>query len=94
MVNGMATSKITITLPVDQLEEIHALVAAGKAASISGFVQHAVGVALTDAAGWRELLQDAIKQTGGPLTKKERAWADRLLAAPEQKKGSRKRKAA
>ncbi|MBV9938740.1 MAG: hypothetical protein JO150_09570, partial [Acidobacteriaceae bacterium] len=52
MVIGMATAKITITLPQDQLEEIRALIAAGEAASVSGFVQHAVGVALHDAAGW------------------------------------------
>jgi len=80
MVFGMATTKITITLQDDQLEEIRALVAAGQAASVSAFVKHAVGVALSDAAGWREMLEDALRQTGGPLTKKERAWADALLS--------------
>ncbi|HWF08444.1 MAG TPA: hypothetical protein VG297_08265 [Bryobacteraceae bacterium] len=75
----MATAKITITLPLEQLDEIRSLVAAGQAASISGFVQHAVGVALFDAAGWREMLGEALRQTGGPLTKKERAWADTIL---------------
>jgi Arc/MetJ-type ribon-helix-helix transcriptional regulator len=94
MVFGMATSKITITLPNDQLEEIRALVEAGQAASVSAFVKHAVGVALFDAAGWRDLLQDALQQTGGPLTKKERAWADALLGSRGQDKRSRKRKAA
>jgi Arc/MetJ-type ribon-helix-helix transcriptional regulator len=94
MVIGMATAKITITLQHEQLEEIHALVAAGEAASVSGFVQHAVGVALHDAAGWRELLEEAIVQTGGPLTKKERTWADALLSAQARKRRSRKRKAA
>ena len=34
MVTGMATSKITVTLPDDQLEEIRALVASGGAASV------------------------------------------------------------
>ena len=81
MVISMATIKITITLQNDQIEEIRTLVAAGEAASVSGFVQHAVGVALHDAAGWRELLEEAIMQTGGPLTRKERAWADTLLTA-------------
>src|SRR5580698_1576677 len=80
MVFGMATTKITITLQDDQIEEMRALVAAGRAASISAFVKHSVGVALYDAAGWRDMLQDALQQTGGPLTKKERAWADSLLS--------------
>jgi Arc/MetJ-type ribon-helix-helix transcriptional regulator len=94
MVTGMATTKITVTLNDDQVEEIRALVAAGHAASVSGFVQHAVGVALHDAAGWREMLQDALGQTGGPLTGTERAWADALLSPRGRKKGPRKGKAA
>jgi Arc/MetJ-type ribon-helix-helix transcriptional regulator len=94
MVFGMATTKITITLQDDQIEGIRALVAAGEAASISAFVKHAVGVALFDAAGWKEMLQEALQQTGGPLTKRERAWADALLSPPGQKRSSRRGKAA
>jgi Arc/MetJ-type ribon-helix-helix transcriptional regulator len=94
MVFGMATAKITITLEDKQLEEIRALVAAGAAASVSAFVKHAVGVALFDAAGWREMLEDALQQTGGPLMKKERAWADALLSPHGQRRVSRKGKAA
>lgn len=93
MVIGMASPKITITLQPKQLDEIQAFVAAGKAASVSGFVQHAVGAALHDAAGWRELLKDALEQTGGPLTKKEREWADPILGARKKKKTSRKPRA-
>jgi Arc/MetJ-type ribon-helix-helix transcriptional regulator len=94
MVFGMATAKITITLPDDQLEEIRALVASQKAASVSAFVKHAVGVALYDAAGWREMLKVALQETGGPLTKKERAWADALLSPQSPKKNSRRGRAA
>jgi Arc/MetJ-type ribon-helix-helix transcriptional regulator len=94
MVFGMATRKITITLQNHQVDEIRALVAAGAAPSVSAFVQHAVGVALFDAAGWKEMLQDALRQTGGPLTRKERAWADALLSPRGQKRSSRKGKAA
>jgi len=57
-------------------------------------VKHAVGVALSDAAGWREMLEEALRQTGGPLRKEERAWADRLLSPHGQKRVSRKGKAA
>ena len=94
MVFGMATTKITITLPDKQLDEIRALVAAGTAAGVSAFVKHAVGVALFDAAGWREMLEDALRQTGGPLMKKERAWADAILSPQGQKRVSGKGKAA
>jgi hypothetical protein len=94
MVFGMATTKLTITLQDEQLENIRALVAAGQASSVSGFVQHAVGVALFDAAGWKEMLQDALQQTGGPLTKDERAWADAVLSPGRKKKSSGRGKAA
>ncbi len=87
MVSGMATVKITITLEDDQVRAIREFVAAGKASSVSGFVQHAVGVALFDAAGWRTMLDDALRQTGGPLTEEERAWADALLDPRETPKG-------
>ena len=93
MVIGMATRKITVTLGEDQVKEIRALVAAGQAANVSAFVQHAVGVALHDAAGWQEMLQDALRQTGGPLTKSERAWADALLS-PRERRGPKKGRAA
>jgi Arc/MetJ-type ribon-helix-helix transcriptional regulator len=92
MVFGMATVKITITLPNEQLKEVQALVAAGQAASVSAFVKHALGVALFDAAGWREMLREALDETGGPLTKRERAWADAVLGS--KRRGSRKGKAA
>jgi Arc/MetJ-type ribon-helix-helix transcriptional regulator len=94
MVLVLATTKITITLENDQIGEIRALVAAGKTASISAFVKHAVGVALHDASGWREMLKDALEQTGGPLTKKERVWADALLSPRHRKRSSRKGQAA
>jgi Arc/MetJ-type ribon-helix-helix transcriptional regulator len=94
MVFGMATTKITITLPDHQVKEIRALVGAGQTAGISAFVKHAVGVALSDAAGWREMLKDALEQTGGPLSKEERAWADSILSPRVRKKGSGKGEAA
>ena len=94
MVFGMATTKITITLQNDQLEEIRALVETGQSGSVSAFVKHAVEVALFDAAGWREMLKDALQQTGGPLTDKERMWADAILNAQRQKRNSKKGKAA
>lgn len=90
MVCGMATSKVTITLENDQLAVIRKLVADGKLDSVSGFIQHAVAVALADMAGWGAMLGQALEQTGGPLRAKERAWADSVLQA----KPKRKRKTA
>jgi Arc/MetJ-type ribon-helix-helix transcriptional regulator len=79
MVTGMATRKVTITLDEAHLARIQALVRAGSAASVSGFVQHAVTVALDDVAGWGAMLAEALQETGGPLSDEERAWADRVL---------------
>ncbi|MEN3359483.1 MAG: hypothetical protein V7637_3465 [Mycobacteriales bacterium] len=75
----MATRKVTVTLPEEQVELIHRLVGQGKAASVSGFVQHAVAVAVDDIAGWGATLARALAETGGDLTAEERAWADRIL---------------
>jgi Arc/MetJ-type ribon-helix-helix transcriptional regulator len=95
MVFGMATTKLTVTLPDDQIAEIRSLVAAGQTPNISAFVKHAVGIALADAAGWAEMLDLALEQTGGPLTAKEREWADAILDAPPRNApAKRKRKAA
>lgn len=45
----MASKKITITLDDEQVLQIRNLVTAGRATSVSGFVQHAVGVAIDEA---------------------------------------------
>jgi Arc/MetJ-type ribon-helix-helix transcriptional regulator len=85
MVIGMATKKVTITLDDEQVDRIRALVDAGKAASVSGFVQHAVGVALDDVAGWGALLAQALGETGGELSADEKAWADEILGVGKRR---------
>jgi microcystin degradation protein MlrC len=90
MESGMATRKVTITLQDDQLVSIRKLVAAGQAQSVSGFVQHAVAVSLADVAGWGALLALALVETGGPLTPKERVWADSILRSSPKPKRPRK----
>jgi Arc/MetJ-type ribon-helix-helix transcriptional regulator len=65
----MATKKVTITLDEAQLDQVRALVEAGTAPSVSGFVQH----------GWGAMLAEALRQTGGALSDQERAWADDVL---------------
>lgn len=88
MVDGMATKKVTITLDTAQLDRIRTLVDAGAASSVSGFVQHAVGVALDDVAGWGALLANALRETGGALSVEERAWADEILGPASRRKSS------
>lgn len=74
-----ATKKVTITLPIATLNTVRRLVETGDATSVSEFVQHAVGVALDDAAGWDAALSAALASTGGELSAQERAWADGVL---------------
>lgn len=84
MVTGMGTRKVTITLDEAQLARIQALVRAGAAASVSGFVQHAVTVSLDDVAGWGAMLAEALRESGGALTDEERTWADSILGVTAQ----------
>jgi Arc/MetJ-type ribon-helix-helix transcriptional regulator len=88
MVNGMATKKVTITMPEGQLERVQKLVAQGVIKSVSGFVTHAVSMSLDDVEGYGAMLREGLDRTGGPMTRKERAWADRILG---MKKRRRKR---
>ena len=90
MGNGMATKKVTITLQEGDVEKIRELVVQGRVASVSAFVQHAVGMSLADIAGWGVLLGEALRQTGGPMTKKERLWADDVLGVSGRKRGARR----
>ena len=85
----MATKKVTITLDARELAAVRKLVAGGGAGSVSAFVQHAVSIALADVAGWGAMLGQALERTGGPLTKKERAWADGILKPRASPKRSR-----
>lgn len=88
MVIGMATKKVTITLDVEQLQRVRTLVEAGRAASVSGFVQHAVAVALDDVAGWGAMLAQALDDSGGPMSADERAWADKALGVGKGRRRS------
>jgi Arc/MetJ-type ribon-helix-helix transcriptional regulator len=89
MVGGMATAKITITLPDRQLEEIRKRVAAQDSPSVSGFIQDAVQKSLENAVEFRGMVAEALQKTGGPLKPKERAWARKMLLA--RKRGTRPR---
>lgn len=74
------TRKVTVTLSIEAVDSIKALVESGAADSMSGFVQHAVTTALDDIGAWQSMLREALDETGGPLTDSEREWADSVLA--------------
>lgn len=76
----MASVKVTVTLPEEQVQRIRELVSRGDDhATVSGFVQRAVQNALDDVAGWQRTLDEALEASGGPLTEEERRWADAIL---------------
>ena len=77
----MATTKITITLPESQFEEIRKRVAAHDSPSVSGFIQDAVQKSLENETQFRAMVEEAMKKSGGPLKTKERTWARRILKA-------------
>lgn len=92
MVCSMATTKITITLPDRQFEEIRKRVAAHDSPSVSGFIQAAVQKSLENEAEFRAMVEEAVKKSGGPLKANERAWARRMLKA--RKPGTKPQRAA
>ncbi len=95
MVIGMATVKITITLPDTQIEEIRKRVAAHESASVSGFIQRAVQKTLQNASEFRAMVDQGLVETGGPPTAKERAWARKMLSPQKRRtKTAKPRKAA
>jgi len=84
----METRKITVTLEEGQLDRVRGLVESGTASRVSGFVQHAVGVALDDVAGWGALLAEALRETRGALSNEERTWSDEILGVNNRGKTS------
>jgi Arc/MetJ-type ribon-helix-helix transcriptional regulator len=93
MVIGMATSKVTITLPDDQIKKIRALVRSGSVANTSAFVKHAVQLALDGVNGLEQMVDEILERTGGPATEEELAWARKMIA-PANHRRPKRRKAA
>lgn len=90
----MATRKITITLPEEQVKKIRKAVAAGKSPSVSSFVKHSVDSAFLDEELFDRKLNDILMETGGPITPKEEAWLTAMATSGGRRKPSRKRRAA
>lgn len=77
---AMATARITLTLPEEQIAEIRRRVADHDAASLSGFVGNAVARALQNSAAFSAMIDQSLRESGGPVMAKERAWARKMLS--------------
>jgi Arc/MetJ-type ribon-helix-helix transcriptional regulator len=78
----MTAAKIAITLQPEQLAGIHRAVKSGRAASVSAYIAGAIEQQAREES-LAALLQDLIAEHGEP-TKKDRAWAKRVLGLPKK----------
>lgn len=78
MIESMTSTKIAVSLPSELVAQAQRAVAEGRAASVSGYVAHALEeqAKLDDLAS---LLDEMLADTGGPLTTSEKRAADRAL---------------
>lgn len=83
--SGMtAYRKIAISLPVRACEHVQRAVRAGQAPSVSAYVAAAIDEkAKKDTLA--SLLDEMLRETGGPMTAAERRWADRTLGLTKSK---------
>ena len=86
----MAATKITITLPDSQLEEIQKRVRAKSAKRISAWVQRAVEKTLENEADFRAMIDEMLEESGGPATPEELAWARKMLSGGKRRRKSRR----
>ena len=72
------TTKIAISLPDDLVEHARQAVESGDAPSVSAYIAEAINerARRENLAG---LLSEMLAESGGPMTKAERAAADHLL---------------
>lgn len=84
----MTAAKIAISLPEGLVQHVRTEVRRGRAPSVSAYVMRAVEqqAANDDLAS---MLDEMLAATGGPMTSKERGWADRVLGAAKTKRKRR-----
>lgn len=77
----MTERKAKVTMTIDQalLDRVKSIVNEGGAASVSAYVEHAIGAQLAAEAALDAELADALLATGGPATRAERSQARKLL---------------
>jgi len=75
----MTAAKIAISLPESLLAHVRNAVRRGRAASVSAYVANAVAKQAEN-DDLDAILDAMLAASGGPMTRRERAWADRVLA--------------
>ncbi|HEU4618046.1 MAG TPA: hypothetical protein VFV10_08390 [Gammaproteobacteria bacterium] len=90
MIGGMTRAKIAVTLPPALVTRAQNAVREGRAPSFSAYVAAALEekVKLDDL---KEMLDEMLAETGGPLTDRECVAADAALGITGQRKRKRKR---
>jgi hypothetical protein len=78
MIGGMTTVKIAVSLPEELVMAARRAVERGSAPSVSAYVASAMA-AQARLDDLDSLLDEMLRETGGPLTKAERQAADTAL---------------
>ncbi len=73
--------KVAVSLSPDLVEQLRTTVAAGRARSVSAYVEHAVRAQFAAEIEFDALLGDMLAATGGPPTEDERIEAARILGS-------------
>lgn len=74
---GMTREKIAVSLPPELVQAARHAVRAGRAASVSGYVEAALAAHVAhDSDAW---IDAWLEETGGPLTEQEIARAEKAL---------------
>jgi len=77
MMFGMTREKIAVSLPAELVRAAKAAVRAGRAASVSGYVEAALAAHVAnDDDAW---IDEWLAETGGPLTPEEISRAEQAL---------------
>jgi Arc/MetJ-type ribon-helix-helix transcriptional regulator len=86
MLAGMTALKIAVSLPEPLVAHVRKQVRRGRAASVSAYVADALKQK-AESDELATMLEEALSASGGPMTRTERAWADRALGvAPKRKR--------
>lgn len=72
-------AKIAITIDSDVLDRVKSNVEAGRARSVSAYIEHAVVNEVAADTDFESMLAEIFEATGGPPTDEERAEARRIL---------------
>lgn len=81
----MTTAKIAVSVPSDVLARAKRAVRRGRARSLSAYVTRALDES-TKLDDLSELLDEMLAESGGPLSAKEEAAADKALRGPSNRR--------